>query len=414
MRADMLLWQSSPSLVTLFKALAGSPEKSIPLLRFVGGSVRDFLLERPWQDVDFATSLRPEEVIKRLEIGKIPYFAAGISHGTVTAIVGGHTYEITTLRRDTVSDGRHAIVEFTKDWQKDSRRRDFTINALFMDWTGKLYDFVGGQEDLYGGRVRFVGNPEARIQEDFLRILRLFRMFSFYGKVPLEDATLKAVQRYAPKIKSLSRERIHVEFLRLLEAPNPENSLKLMKSYGVLKEISEDLDIPSFFESLLKIENQLQEQNPLLRLSALLLTSPNRLRAHALKPFLIKKKEISYVLSILSYKEFCVSQEPLMFSRALLYKMKLPLYRDVLILKSAFLPQEKKDTLLLLKEILKKAVDENESLIFPLKGKDLLQLGVEPGVLLGKLLKKTEDFWMKNDCSLSREECLSYAREQIF
>ena len=412
MRDDMFPWQDSSSLSTLFKALTVDLKTSTNLLRFVGGCVRDSLLKRPWHDVDLATSLLPEEVIKRLQNARIPYFTAGISHGTVTAVVDKTAYEITTLRRDIQSDGRHAIVAFTEDWKIDAHRRDFTINALFMDWTGTLYDFVGGQEDLYQGRVRFVGVPEERIKEDFLRILRLFRMFAFYGKEPLEETTLKVVQKYAPEIKKLSTERIHAEFLRLLEAPNPENALALMNTYRVLREISENLEVPSFFETFIKIEKQIQGPNPLLRLSALLLQTSKDLKSDALKSFLIMKKEINYILSMLSYKEFLVSQEPLMFSRALLYKMKLPLCRDVMILKSALLPKGK-SSISLLKQILKKAEDENERLIFPLSGKDLLSLGVEPGPFMGSLLKKAEDFWMENDCSLSKEECLSYIKEDI-
>lgn len=408
----MFPWQDSASLSTLFKALTVDLKTSANLLRFVGGCVRDFLLKKPWQDIDLATSLLPEEVIKRLQKASIPYFTSGISHGTVTAVVDKTAYEITTLRRDIQSDGRHAIVAFTEDWKIDAHRRDFTINALFMDWEGTLYDFVGGEKDLYQGRVRFVGVPEERIKEDFLRILRLFRMFAFYGKKPLEETTLKVVQKYVSEIKKLSTERIHAEFLRLLEAPNPENALALMDAYGVLREIFENLKVPSFFETLLKIEEEIQEPNPLLRLSALLLQTSKDLKSESLKSFLIMKKEINYIISMLSYKEFLLSQDPLMFSRALLYKMKLTLYRDVMILKSALLSKEK-NSITLLKQILEKAEDQNELLIFPLSGKDLLSLGVKPGPFMGSLLKKAEDFWMENDCSFSKEECADYIKGDI-
>ncbi|MBS0184826.1 MAG: CCA tRNA nucleotidyltransferase [Proteobacteria bacterium] len=408
----MLPWQVSPSLLVLFNALTGEVEKSSNLLRFVGGCVRDYLLKKPWYDVDLATPLSPEEVITRLQKEKIPYITPGISHGTVTAIIEGHAYQITTLRCDVRSDGRRAIVSFTEDWRQDAYRRDFTINALFMDWTGTLYDFVDGEEDLSQGRIRFVGNPEERIQEDFLRILRLFRMFSFYGREPLEKETLDAVRKYAPQIKKLSTERIHAEFLRLLESPSPLSSLTLMSTCGVLKEISESLVIPSFFETLLKLEAQIQEPNPLLRVAALLLQTSKNLNFQALKSFLIRKNEIHYVLSILSYKKFLISQDPLIFSKKLLSLMKLPLYRDVMILKTALFFQDK-STLFILKKILQKAEDENERLVFPIKGKDLLSLGIKSGPDLGKLLKKTQEFWMENECSLTKEECIAYVLKEI-
>ena len=190
-------------------------------VRFVGGCVRDALLGRESADIDIGTPDPPERVMGLLEGAGIETRTVprGIAHGTVTAIAGGNRYEITTLRRDERTDGRHAEVAFTDDWEQDAARRDFTINAMSVTPDGVLHDYFGGQEDLEAGRVRFVGDPATRIAEDHLRLLRFFRFFAWYGKGEPDEEALDACRAEAHRIQTLSGERVQAEMLKMLKAP---------------------------------------------------------------------------------------------------------------------------------------------------------------------------------------------------
>ena len=186
--------------------------------RFVGGVVRNTLLGLAVKDIDIATPLPPDEVMRRLKRANIRAVPTGIDHGTITAIVDGRPFEVTTLRRDVSTDGRHAAVTYTTDWREDAARRDFTINALYASADGEIFDYHGGLADLAQGRVRFIGDARARIREDYLRILRLFRFHAWYGKGDIDPDALNAVAHEKAGLAKLSGERIQQEFLRLLEA----------------------------------------------------------------------------------------------------------------------------------------------------------------------------------------------------
>ena len=188
------------------------------LTRYVGGAVRDELLRLPVSDIDLATRIPPDEVIRRLEEAKIKAVPTGIEHGTVTAVSDGHPFEITTLRRDVSTDGRRATVAFTDDWEEDAARRDFTINALSADpLTGELFDYFGGLADLERRHIRFIGDPLQRIAEDHLRILRFFRFHARFDAGEPDVAALEACTARANDLMALSRERIADELLKLLE-----------------------------------------------------------------------------------------------------------------------------------------------------------------------------------------------------
>ena len=189
----------------------------------VGGCVRDAIVKRPIKDIDIATPQTPENVIKLLTAEDIKVIPTGIKHGTVTAVHGKETIEITTLRRDLDCDGRHAEVEFTNNWQEDAARRDFTMNALSMDLDGNIYDYFNGIHDLHKGIVKFVGNPDARVQEDYLRILRYFRFEAHYGTHAIDKESLNACIKFKQNIESLSGERIQAEMFKLLSARDPHS-----------------------------------------------------------------------------------------------------------------------------------------------------------------------------------------------
>lgn len=234
LKIDPAKWRRRRGMKRLLSAL-GSGEG---LTRYVGGAVRDDLLDLPVSDVDLATRLQPEEVMQRLEEGRIKAVPTGIDHGTVTAVSDGHAYEVTTLRRDVSTDGRRATVAFTTDWEEDAARRDFTINALSADpQTGEVFDYFGGLDDLAERHVRFIGEPLKRIAEDHLRILRYFRFHARFGAGEPDRAALEACTQRANDLMALSRERIADELLKLLGLPDPSTTVALMIDRAILRPV---------------------------------------------------------------------------------------------------------------------------------------------------------------------------------
>ena len=209
----------------------------LPDARLVGGVVRDLLANRPITDVDMATPQPPEAVLHALQQAGVRAVPTGLEHGTVTAVIDAAPYEITTLRRDEETDGRHARVSWTADWREDAQRRDFTINALSLDRAGGLHDYFGGQADLAAGHVRFVGDAVLRIQEDALRILRYFRFQARYGRGQPDASALQAISSQVALLRGLSVERIWSELKRILAGPQVIETLHLMEQAGVLAEI---------------------------------------------------------------------------------------------------------------------------------------------------------------------------------
>nr|WP_144300156.1 CCA tRNA nucleotidyltransferase [Elioraea rosea] len=210
---------------------------ALPKARLVGGAVRDVLAGRPVADIDLATPDAPEAVTEALSRAGIRVVPTGIAHGTVTAVAGGRPVEITTLRRDVDTDGRHATVAYTDDWREDAARRDFTINAMSMERDGLVHDWFGGREDLAAGRVRFVGEAALRIAEDYLRALRFFRFHARYGRGTPDDEAITAIAAAVPGLARLSAERVWSELKRILAAPDPVASIRLMRETGVMEAV---------------------------------------------------------------------------------------------------------------------------------------------------------------------------------
>ena len=205
----------SENIKQIFKILnEGSKEQEA---MFVGGSVRKYLLNQKVDDIDIATTLKPDEIIKKFENSKIIVKKTGIEHGTLTLVLGNKHFEITTLRKDISTDGRHASVLFTDDWEDDSKRRDFTFNAIYMDSNGKIFDPQSGVKDLKNKKVKFIGNPDERIKEDYLRILRFIRFSIEYSNFDFEKDTLRAIQKNLSGIAKLSKERIYSELKKILK-----------------------------------------------------------------------------------------------------------------------------------------------------------------------------------------------------
>lgn len=236
-------WRTRPGLAALTAVLGGASAQS----RFVGGAVRDTLLgltpaDTGAIDIDIATSLPPQEVLERLEDARVRAVPTGLAHGTITAVTEGGTVEITTLRRDVATDGRHATIAYTDDWREDAARRDFTINALYADpVSGEIFDYFGGLDDLSAGRVRFIGDPLQRIAEDHLRILRFFRFHARFG-TQIDAAGLEACTARANDLMALSRERIAAELLKLLVAARAVAVIELMVESGIWREVLPEID----------------------------------------------------------------------------------------------------------------------------------------------------------------------------
>lgn len=260
-------WRHRPGLDALTRVL-GADEG---LCRFVGGAVRDTLLDIPVADLDLATALSPEAVLARLRAAGIRAVPTGLQHGTITAVLDSGPVEVTTLRRDVATDGRHATVAFTDDWREDAARRDFTINALYADpGSGALFDFFGGLDDLAARRVRFIGDPLRRIAEDHLRILRFFRFLARFGDAPDPDG-LDACTARARDLMALSRERIRDELLKLLVAREAVTVVALMLERGILAPVVPEIATVERLAALTAREAQFgAPADPIRRLAALL------------------------------------------------------------------------------------------------------------------------------------------------
>ncbi len=262
-------WTRRTDLAALIAALG--PGKA----RYVGGAVRDALLGLAVKDIDIATLLEPPEVIALTTAAAIRTIPTGIAHGTVTAVLPGGPVEITTLRRDLTTDGRHATVSFATAWRDDAARRDFTINALYADpASGEISDFFGGLDDLAARRVRFIGDARARIREDHLRILRYFRFQARFGSLPADGEAEAACAELAATLKGLSRERIAMELFNLLALPDPAPTVARMAGLGVLAVILPEAD-PAALARLIEQEaGQAVAPDALRRLAALLPAEP--------------------------------------------------------------------------------------------------------------------------------------------
>lgn len=262
-------WMSRPETDAVMDALEAAG--GVGCARFVGGCVRNSLIGRRVDDVDIATWLEPDAVMAALEAAGLRAEPTGLEHGTVTAICKGRPYEITTLRRDVETDGRRATVSFTRDWAEDAARRDFRLNALYADRQGEIFDPTGeGVRDAAAGRIVFVGAPEARIREDYLRILRLFRFQAWYGREPLAADALSACAALREGMSRLAAERISRELLKLLAADDPRSAVRAMAECGVLAIVlPHGFDLERF-DRLVGIETeQLFTCDPELRLAAL-------------------------------------------------------------------------------------------------------------------------------------------------
>ena len=287
MKLDAQRWRAKRGITRILDAL-GADEG---LTRYVGGAVRDELLDIPVNDIDFATRLHPDEVVARLEQARIKAVPTGIAHGTITAVADGQPAEITTLRADVSTDGRRATVLFSDDWAADAARRDFTINALYADpTTGEIFDYFGGLDDLTARRVRFIGDPLQRIAEDHLRILRFFRFHARYGRGDPDPAALEACAARANDLMALSRERIADETVKILGLPDPVATVALMVERGIFAPVLPEITAAARLAALVDDEAAAAiPPDAIRRLASLLPPDPAIADKVAVRPRLSKK-----------------------------------------------------------------------------------------------------------------------------
>lgn len=390
-------WMLAPETRAVFDALARGGADA----RFVGGCVRDAWLNRPVKDVDIATHAPPERVMELLEAAGVKAIPTGIGHGTVTAVAGRQHFEITTLRRDVESFGRHARVEFTDDWREDAARRDLTMNALSCTADGWVYDPFGGLEDMAAGRVRFVGTAMARIGEDVLRLLRFFRFFAHYGSGEPDREALAACRHWAPSLPALSGERLQGETLRLLTAARAAAVWRLMLGAGVMAHLLPAAGDTGRLQRVIDLEAALGHRpDPLLRLAAVLRTDRAGALAAASTLRLSNADRDRLAAAVMPD----VAVPPLGGEAALrraLYRMRAPeRFSDALMLAAAgggpvAVPRLAAGLALV-----------GAPPVFPLSGRDLMAAGVERGPAVGRTLRALESWWTGRDFAPDRAACL--------
>jgi len=379
-------WMTAPETQRLLTALGEG--------RFVGGVVRNALLGLAVTDIDIAVPMPPDETVKRLEKAEIKFVPTGWEHGTVTAILGGQPFEVTSLRRDVETDGRHAVVTFTDDWEEDSGRRDFTMNALYAGADGEIFDYHDGIRDLIAGRVRFVGDALTRIREDYLRILRLFRFHAWYGKGEMDADALRAAAAAKDGLGQLSGERIAKELLRLLECPGPVPAMRMMAASGILSELLPyALRLPRL-EQLVAIDAEARfSPDPLLRLAALLPDDAAAARqvSERLK---LSNVERARLEALAMPGEKIPAQLSAAEVRRLLYRIGVARLRDLVLLSWAASPR---GGAVIHWRMLLSIADGWERPRFPLTGHDAMMAGVPEGPEVGRLLGAVEAWWLEQD-----------------
>jgi len=356
--------------------------------RFVGGAVRNALIGAKVDEVDIATPLTPDEVTRRLEAAGLGAVPTGIEHGTVTAIAFGRPFEVTTLRRDVSTDGRRAVVAFTKDWNEDAQRRDFTMNALYASADGALFDSVGGVADLEKGRVRFIGDAAARIREDYLRILRLFRFHAWYGKGPLDESAMAAAAAGKAGLAQLSGERIQKEMLKLLAAPDPMPVLLEMATRGILMEILPHGLRLDRLSRMVEIDNANNlAADPILRLAALL---PDTLFSilECADRFRLSNADRERILTAAQTIGFLTNARD---ARRHIYKLGPNGFRDFLRFRWASEVGAPDWPALL------RMADTWIAQEFPINGNDVMAAGIPEGPRIGNTLLILEDWWIEQD-----------------
>ncbi|RIJ14672.1 CCA tRNA nucleotidyltransferase [Henriciella mobilis] len=361
--------------------------------RFVGGCVRNAIMDRPVDDIDIATQIEPESVIKALEAAGIRAIPTGIDHGTITAVIDGKPFEITTLRRDVETDGRRAVVAFTEDWAEDAGRRDFRLNALYADRDGTVHDPVGGGiEDAEAGRVIFIGDADMRLREDFLRILRFFRFNAWYG-AGIDADGLAACARQKEGLKKIAAERIWKELHKLLAAPDPTEAVTAMQDSGVLAIFLPEAETLDGLHDL-RVSQTLAgvQADPMLRLMALIHRSANSVLAVSKRLRLSNAEANRLTMWAADNLPDVSGMNGRQLRQALYWHGK-----QAVVDRALTSGRDVRDLLF--------AVRAWKRPEFPVGGDDALAAGLK-GPEIGQALRKLEEWWMAEDFQPGRDQLL--------
>jgi poly(A) polymerase len=373
-------------------------------IRIVGGAVRDTIAGRSVGDIDLACTLPPDKLMAVLAIADIKTVPTGIAHGTITAIIDHRPYEITTLRCDHDADGRHARVVFTDDWQADAARRDFTFNAMYAAADGTLYDYFNGQSDLVAGRVRFIGDATARIREDVLRILRFYRFQAWYGVGEPDATSLAACAELAPLLPTLSAQRVWRELTKLVVAPDPVPVWQLMMANHALVDILPEALNTERLQAVIALEAIHHIAPSFLRRIAALLPDNAATASLIGKRLKLANRDSETLTHLAGMTRFAALD--LSSLRALLYIHGAEPMRDALLINAAAGASLDLDALL-------PVVAAWAHPVFPLRGNDIIALGVGPGPVMGAVLRAVEDWWIGHDFQPTHDQCVDEAKLRI-
>ncbi len=389
----------APELKAVLLAL-GSPDTDV---RFVGGCVRDTVLGRKVTDVDLATPDPPQSVMEKVKAAGLDVVPTGLDHGTVTVVSSGRGFEVTTLRRDTSCDGRHADVEFTTDWMEDASRRDFTFNAMSARPDGMLFDPFGGVDDAQAGRVRFVGNPRDRIKEDYLRILRYFRFLAHFGAEPPDQDILAACRELRSGLGVLSQERIRDELIKILRAPDPTVAWDAMTQTGVTADVLPEVTEAASLTGLMEREAQVDAPTTIdvwQRRLIFLLSNSLKETGEVARRLRLSNKNAKAIAQIFAAATNAAPVPDEHDQQKFLYNHQQTRTDDAILIAWAWQgaaasrkwPAFYKDA------------QAWSPMRFPLSGADAEALGVPQGPAIGDLLKRLEDEWIDSGFTLSEKD----------
>ena len=397
-------WLERPATRTVFAALAARGIAA----RAVGGAVRDAVLGRPVGDIDIATPARPEAVMAAAAAAGLKAIPTGLAHGTVTVVADGEPYEITTLREDVETDGRHATVAFTADWAADARRRDFTLNALYCDADGELYDPLGGWPDLTQRRVRFIGDARARIREDYLRILRFCRLAAELGDGPLDQDGLAAAVAERAGLALLSPERVRAELLRLLAARRGPELVRVMFDWGLITLVLGLAVRPALIERVAALEAALGlSADPVLRLAALAVETREDAE-HLRRRLRLANDEYARLARVETGKGKLDPNLTEARQKAVLYHAGREAYGELALLDWARSPAPPEDQGWRRLWTLPARWPAPR---LALRGEDVVALGVPAGPRVGALLAQVEAWWVAGGFVADRAALLSKLKQ---
>ena len=384
----------------LFKAIHSFSVNSE--IRYVGGCVRKIINKEDFDDIDLAVNLNPKDVCEALDKKNIKYYESGIKHGTITALINDIKFEITSLRKDIDTDGRHAKVEFSENWKEDASRRDFTINSIYADIDGSLFDPFDGKKDLENGKVLFIGNAETRIKEDYLRILRYIRFFLNYSKVKHETSVIKIIKKNLTGMMNISAERLLDELQKLVRSRGFTKLAKDKDSLEIISLIFPQLKNISLFSKLNSFAlKNIANVDFILLLSLMIIDGTDNVDYFIYK-YNLSKKDQKRLLFLNKFYSKKVNRSFFLEKNLdkILYFNGREALNDIIYFK-IFLSKKVDDNLIKLIKIFK----EKEIPVLPLKANTLIEkYQIPEGIELGKKLKAIEEIWSNNNFKISEKE----------